>query len=270
MISIIPGKTIIIIAVAVFLVNSCASTRSTKENQPPALVTEQPLANEGPSSNNSLDWQGVYRGAIPCADCEGIETRIILKRDGSFHRSMQYLGKDEKLFSDEGKFSWDKSGNKITLTGDLGQQQYHVGENQLIHLDRDGNRISGDLAEKYKLSKNRVDPELEDKKWVLKELMGKPYVKAEGSPGGYIEFSMETGSYSGNNTCNNFFGQYELFEGSRIRIGPGGSTLMACPDMETQNLFMEVLQMADNYTVADNVLSFNKARMAPLARFSIE
>jgi len=263
-------QTIIILVAAGLLSTSCASTRSTKDNQPAAPVTKQLLAQESHSSNNSLDWQGVYRGVIPCADCEGIDTRIILKRDGSFHRSLQYLGKDEKVFSDEGKFSWDNSGNKITLKGDLGQQQYQVGENQLFHLDRDGNRITGNLAEKYRLAKSMVDPKLEDKKWVLKELMGKPYVKAEGRTAGYIQFSMETGSYAGNNTCNNFFGQYELMAGDRIRITPGGSTLMACPDMDTQNLFMEVLQMADNYTVADNVLSLNKARMAPLARFTIE
>lgn len=80
---------------------------------------------------------------------------------------------------------------------------------------------------------------------------------------------METASYAGRNTCNNFFGQYELMEGNRIRFGKGGSTLTACPDIETQKLFMEILEMADNYTVADNVLSLNKARMAPLARFKL-
>jgi hypothetical protein len=40
--------------------------------------------------------------------------------------------------------------------------------------------------------------------------------------------------------------------------------------METEKLFMELLEMADNYTMADNVLSLNKARMAPLARFKLE
>ncbi len=106
--------------------------------------------------------------------------------------------------------------------------------------------------------------------WVLTELMGKPFEMTEGRCEGYIMFSAETGSYAGRNTCNNFFGQYELTEGNRIRFGKAGSTLMACPDMETQNLFMEVLEMADNYTVADNVLSLNKSRMAPLARFKLE
>jgi len=145
-----------------------------------------------------------------------------------------------------------------------------VGEGWLWHLDGEGNRITGDLADSYRLAKNRVDPVLEDKKWVMTELMGKPFEMTEGRREGYIHFSMETGRFSGRNTCNNFFGQYQLLEGNRIRFGKAGSTLMACPDMETEKLFMEILEMADNYTVADNVLSLNKARMAPLARFTLE
>jgi len=104
----------------------------------------------------------------------------------------------------------------------------------------------------------------------MTELMGKPFEMTEGRREGYIHFSMETGRFSGRNTCNNFFGQYQLLEGNRIRFGKAGSTLMACPDKETEKLFMEILEMAYNYTVEDNVLSLNKARMAPLARFTLE
>ena len=35
------------------------------------------------SSATSLDWEGVYRGVVPCADCEGIVTTITLRRDGT-------------------------------------------------------------------------------------------------------------------------------------------------------------------------------------------
>ena len=42
---------------------------------------------------------------------------------------------------------------------------------------------------------------------------------------------------------------------------------MACPDMETERLFMQVLGEADNYFADENNLMLNKARMAPLARF---
>ena len=245
-----------------FIAISCGVSNKTEQ--------KQILSFENHSSNNSLDWQGVYRGVLPCADCEGIETRIVLKRDGTFQRSMKYLGESDKIFSDEGEFVWDNTGNKITLKVENGAQQYQVGENVLFHLDQQGNRVTGDLANFYKLLKNRVDPGLEDKKWVLIELRGRAVESATGDEKGFIQFSMETGRYFGNNTCNNFFGQYELYEGKRIIFGKAGSTMMAFPDMESQNLFMEVLQMAENYTVLDSILSLNKARMAPLARFRLD
>jgi heat shock protein HslJ len=119
------------------------------------------------------------------------------------------------------------------------------------------------------LEKNKTDPRLEGKKWILIELRGKPYEKNEGRKEGSIEFDMETGMFAGNNTCNNYFGQYELLDGDRIKFGQAGSTLMACPDRETEVAFMDVLKIADNYTIMDGVLSLNKAKMAPLARFEI-
>ncbi|WP_291781296.1 META domain-containing protein, partial [Cecembia sp.] len=143
------------------------------------------------------------------------------------------------------------------------------GENVLFHLDQEGNRITGDLSGMYRLEKNRVDYLLEDKKWVLIELKGNPVERKEGQKEGHIMFDMETGMFSGINTCNNFFGHYELMEGNRIKFGQAGSTLMACPDMETEKAFMEVLRTADNYSVADDILSLNKSKMTPLAKFEL-
>jgi heat shock protein HslJ len=187
-----------------------------------------------------------------------------LKRDGTFHRILNYLGKDDKVINEQGIFVWDETGNKITLKTESSSQQYKVGENQLTQLDMQGNVITGELADKYKLIKNKADATLEDKKWVLIELTGQPVENSRG----FIQFSSETGRFSGNNTCNNFFGEYELMDGNRIKFGNAGSTMMACPDMELQNKFMKVLETADNYSVADTVLSLNKARMAPLAKFA--
>lgn len=221
-------------------------------------------------SQNSLDWNGVYQGVVPCADCEGIETRITLKSDGTFQRSLKYLGKDPNAFFDQGSFTWDASGSKITLTGENGESQmYQVGENVLFHLDREGNRIAGDLAENYKLAKNPSDPRLEGKKWLLVELHGKPIVQKEGSREGFIQFDMETSSASGNSTCNGFSGGYELKGENQITFGNIAGTMMACPDMETEQAFYAVLKQTDNYSVADTIMTLNKARMAPLAKFVI-
>ncbi len=36
------------------------------------------------TSQNSLDWAGVYEGVLPCADCPGIQTRLTLSRDETY------------------------------------------------------------------------------------------------------------------------------------------------------------------------------------------
>lgn len=106
----------------------------------------------GDTSQNSLDWAGSYEGVLPCASCEGIQTLITLQADNSFVQETVYLGKDEKILKLMGKAAWDEKGQKITLEDGT---QYLVGENQLIMLDTEGQRITGDLAANYVLKKKQ-------------------------------------------------------------------------------------------------------------------
>jgi heat shock protein HslJ len=63
-------------------------------------------------------------------------------------------------------------------------------------------------------------------------------------------------------------GEYELNEESlRIKFSRGASTMMACPDMKTEQALGEMLEKVDNYSINENQMTLNKARMAPLARF---
>ncbi|MCS6191631.1 copper resistance protein NlpE [Shewanella baltica] len=106
----------------------------------------------GDTSQNSLDWAGSYEGVLPCASCEGIQTLITLQADNRFVQETVYLGKDEKILKLMGKAAWDEKGQKITLEDGT---QYLVGENQLIMLDTEGQRITGDLAANYVLKKKQ-------------------------------------------------------------------------------------------------------------------
>lgn len=257
--------TIASLSMAFFACKSEKTDDVAKANENSALAIP-----DAHNSQNSLDWNGVYRGLVPCADCEGIETRITLKSDGTFMRSLKYLGKEQNSFFDQGNFTWDASGSKITLSGENEEtQMYQVGENVLFHLDKEGNRITGDLSENYKLAKNPTDPRLEGKRWVLVELRDKPVVQKEGSREGFIQFDMETSSVSGNSTCNGFSGGYELKGDNQISFGNIAGTMMACPDMETEQGFYQVLQQSDNYSITDTIMTLNKARMAPLAKFVV-
>ena len=106
----------------------------------------------GDTSQNSLDWAGSYEGVLPCASCEGIQTLITLQSDHNFFQEKLYLGKDEKILKLMGKITWDEKGQKITLVDGT---QYLVAENQLIMLDTEGKRITGDLAANYVLKKKQ-------------------------------------------------------------------------------------------------------------------
>lgn len=110
--------------------------------------------NDTHNAQNSLDWDGTYKGLTPCADCEGIETEVTLKKDMSFVIRTRYKGKSDKFFEEHGSFKWDDKGSNITLEGLKGHStQFFVGENTLTQLDMDGNKITGELAEMYVLKK---------------------------------------------------------------------------------------------------------------------
>jgi len=106
------------------------------------------------------------------------------------------------------------------------------------------------------------------KKWQLIELNGQA-VAAMSKPAKtpYIQFD-STRRVSGNNGCNQFFGTYELEKHNRIQFSAMGSTRMACLDNNTlESELMDVIAKTDSYVVVNDTLVFNKARMAPLARW---
>jgi copper homeostasis protein (lipoprotein) len=229
------------------------------------------LADGAHNSRNSLDWAGSYTGITPCADCEGIRTTVTLQQDGTYTRELIYLGKSGRPVSDAGPFAWNDAGSGITLApGSESSQQYQVGENRLYHLDRAGNRIAGELADRYMLEKTGRDPRIEDRRWLLVEVMGQPFEPSEALGEAFILLDSSQGRVSGHASCNNFFGSYVLLAGGRIRfVGNLGATMMACPDMTIETAVLEALATIDNYSVGGDALSLNRARMAPLLRFRL-
>jgi copper homeostasis protein (lipoprotein) len=246
---------------------------SAAEREAGAAETGEDAGPAGDSSRTALDWAGTYSGVLPCASCPGIDTRITLDEDGDFERSSLYIDEDPDRKTETGRFSWNTAGSRITLeSADGGLQQYLVGENSLIQLDRNGERISGDLAGQYMLHKHINDPAIESRRWKLVELRGQPVAAGEGAEGAVLTLRPEDGVASGNASCNTFSGSYAIKSGQRISFGRNMAvTMKACPDMSVESAFLEVLMQADNYAVGEGgALSLNRARMAPLARFEEE
>ena len=119
----------------------------------PKVKTTQTLPT-GDNSMVSLNWNGTYKGMIPCADCEGIETWLTLNLDKTYLLKTKYKGKSESFQEKSGRFNWISAGSIITL-GDIvnAPNQYLVGEGKLFQLDMSGKRIAGNLSENYELIK---------------------------------------------------------------------------------------------------------------------
>jgi len=114
---------------------------------------EVPVSYFGDNSRNSLDWGGTYKGIIPCASCPGIEVILKINYDNDYTMSWEYLERDVEKVKSSGKFKWDATGSKITLTSGANEEQFFIGEGRAWMLNRDGERVTGELADHYILEK---------------------------------------------------------------------------------------------------------------------
>lgn len=87
--------------------------------------------------------QQSYRGILPCADCEGIETSLFLDASGTWIMNQYYQGK-KTSFASYGE--WARTANKLVLTSSLGEKQYFLPkEDSLVRLDTKGAPIQSSL-----------------------------------------------------------------------------------------------------------------------------
>lgn len=154
-------KTILLFFVFCLVLFSCkkedkeATTNLTEIKADSVAGMPIDTIHTGDNSETSLDWDGVYVGTTPCANCEGIETELTLGKDKTFVLKTKYIGKGaEKINTEKGTFSWDGSGSVIVLNGlEHKPNQYKVGENHLVQMDMQGKIVEGSLASKYILQK---------------------------------------------------------------------------------------------------------------------
>lgn len=108
-----------------------------------------------------------------------------------------------------------------------------------------------------------------EKYWKLKTLEGQDIVMADNQEREiYFTLKSEDNRVTGFAGCNTISGEYTLEEGNRIRFKNMLTTLKACPEVDVnESEFLQIFELADNYTIVDDVLSLNVGRRAPLAVF---
>jgi copper homeostasis protein (lipoprotein) len=208
------------------------------------------------STRHAIDWPGVYQGLLPCADYEGVETTLMLRADHSYTLIRRRLG--EVTMTDEvsGSFMWKADGGVVML-GEPGEAPalYQVGEDHLRQLDREGQRIAGPLAENYVLHKvgPMLTAPLEGVRWMLTEVDGGPVQVAPDGKRPYFVLGKDA-SVKGFAGCNTFSGQYRSEGEGSFDLSQLVSTMMACPQLETEQKFLRVLELADRYELVGTSL----------------
>lgn len=218
------------------------------------------------NARNALDYHGIYEGTLPCASCEGIETRLSLYPGQQYRLETVYKGRSEEVFVDEGRFSWNEAGNTITLEGVDAEErvnQYFVAENRLIKLDFEGDPITGELAEAYELDKksdvrsSRNVPLPHEQRYVPTALSGQEIQlpeNAERQPDLY--FNTEAGRLYGSAGCNRYSAGYEAPGDGELSISPIAATKMMCEHMELEERYLDVLQQVKAYEYDPQIQQF--------------
>ncbi|HGY1780245.1 TPA: envelope stress response activation lipoprotein NlpE [Citrobacter amalonaticus] len=86
--------------------------------------------------------QQSWRGILPCADCEGIETSLFLEKDGTWVMNERYQGVREEPSSFASYGTWARTADKLVLTDSQGEKSYYRAKGGALEmLDREGNPI---------------------------------------------------------------------------------------------------------------------------------
>ncbi|MBS3954400.1 MAG: copper resistance protein NlpE N-terminal domain-containing protein [Methylomicrobium sp.] len=115
----------------------------------------------GTSHNLPEKQQGVigeYSGNLPCADCEKIDYQLNLKPDMTYQESLTYSGKSVQPFNARGPYTINPQG-LVTLGKEdqNGMRYFKPHPEGMLLLDREGNEITGKMANLYVLRKSPHD-----------------------------------------------------------------------------------------------------------------
>lgn len=98
---------------------------------------------------------GTFEGTLPCADCEGIQTQLVLRADSTYDLRSQYLGEKDGVFETSGVYH-QKADKLIELvTPSSGEKTYYkvLDESSIMLSDSLGTENQGELAPHYVLKK---------------------------------------------------------------------------------------------------------------------
>ena len=121
-----------LLAVGLIFAASCKNKSSDKVNSTETASIEH--SDKAATSQNSLDWVGVYEGTYNCEGCDNLKATITLRPNNT------YLFKNENI-EEKAYILWSKDGSIITLSSN--GKKFKVAENKLIALNNEEQPLKG-------------------------------------------------------------------------------------------------------------------------------
>ncbi|MFO7798613.1 copper resistance protein NlpE N-terminal domain-containing protein [Rhodohalobacter sp.] len=129
---------VLLVVFILFRVNTALKQMNSKEEQISQSIENLPA---------------VFSGILPCADCPGIESIVVLNEE-SFEELSHYQDRGNNLYQVDG--TWTLTGDTLKLyrVEDELHKAFVYSREQIKLLDRDLQPITGDLEENYTLDRS--------------------------------------------------------------------------------------------------------------------
>lgn len=202
------------------------------------------------SSEESI-LQGTYKGLLPCLDCDGIRTTLVLQDSNKYRLHTQHGDIDEEVLYLEGTYQWEDSSSLIVLeNGQEGLNRFIRKEDDLFLLGADDQVLDSKWKDSLKLSK--VISDIADIEWKLETIKGQKLDQKGSRP---VTFILDTknGIVRGFLGCNGYSGEFEL-DGNTLNMYHVFITDMACEDLDLESELRNTLFKTNNYALRDSQL----------------
>lgn len=122
-----------------------------------------------------------YTGFLPCADCPGIEYYLLLEED-RFTELSWYRDRSETPFEETGTWNLKSDTLKIFDENDELLKTFLYEKDRLTLLDQNQERVTGDIAEMYRIERNQEETSIRNRHNQLRDEEGVDFIASGNEP----------------------------------------------------------------------------------------
>jgi copper homeostasis protein (lipoprotein) len=167
--SVVNARTVLLAGLVVAALSACKPQAPAEQTpvepsapaaQPEAVAPAAPAADALPSAQgapfDTKAFAGTFTGTLPCADCPGIDTRLVLAADGTYTITESYQERSAPELNGDGTWTAEENNQRLRLDpnskSDNDRLFAILSNNEIRQLDMSGRPIQSELPYNLKRS----------------------------------------------------------------------------------------------------------------------